>query len=304
MVQQRKLLPYAFLAPSMLAMIVLVFYPLVNGILFSFTDANQYNVVKRIGANVVPASYSFIGLKNYIDLFNQTTGEFWRVLAQTVVWTVINVALHVSIGLFLAILLNRKIRGRTLYRVLLIVPWAVPTFVSAFAWRFIFNQDIGFVNLTLARIGIGPVPWFSTQFLAMTVAIIANTWLGIPFNMVSLLGGLQSIPSDLYEAANVDGASWLQSFRYVTLPQLQPVLTTIILLGTIWTFNGFTIIFLITGGGPAELTEILSTYAWRWGFQRWEFGIAAAYSVVILLILLAFAAFYIRYLNRTQAGAL
>ncbi len=301
---QRKYLPYAFLAPAMLSLMVLVFYPLVNGILYSFTNANQYNIAKRIGANFVPATYKYIGLTNYVNVFNQTTGEFWRVLGQTLVWTIINVALHVSIGLLLAVLLNRKIRGRTFYRVMLIVPWAVPSFVSAFAWRFIFNQDIGFINLMLEKINIAPVPWLSTQVLAMTAAIIANTWLAIPFNMVALLGGLQSIPQDLYEAADVDGASWTQRFRGITLPLLQPVIMTIVLLGTIWTFNSFNIIFLVTEGGPAELTEILSTYAWRWGFQRWNFGIAAAYSVVILLILLGFSVFYIRYLNRSQENAI
>jgi arabinogalactan oligomer/maltooligosaccharide transport system permease protein len=300
---QRKYLPYAFLAPAMFAMLVLVFYPLLYGILFSFTDATSKNIAKHIGANYIPASYSFIGLNNFVNILSGTTGTFWSVFQQTIIWTVVNVILHVSLGLLLGVLLNRKIPGRTLYRVLLIVPWAVPSFVSAFAWRYIFNQQFGFVNLFLEKFGAAPVGWLSTQFLATTVAVIANTWLAIPFNTVTILGGLQSIPTDLYEAANVDGASAWQSFRKITIPLLRPVLTTIILLGTIWTFNSFNIIFLLTAGEPAGKTEILATYAYRLAFENYNFGVSAAYSVIILVILLIFSAFYIRVINRNPQMA-
>jgi arabinogalactan oligomer/maltooligosaccharide transport system permease protein len=137
----------------------------------------------------------------------------------------------------------------------------------------------------------------------MLAVIIANTWLAIPFNTVAILGGLQSIPADLYEAAEVDGANARQKFRNVTLPLLRPVLTTITLLGVIWTFNSFNLIFLITEGGPFRATEILATWAWRLGFQQWQIGAAAAYSVIILLILLVFSASYIRVLNRSGQGS-
>jgi arabinogalactan oligomer/maltooligosaccharide transport system permease protein len=296
---QRKYLPYAFLAPAMLAMLALVFYPLLYGIMFSFTNATSKNIAKHIGANYIPASYDFVGLDQFKAIL-QPDSPFWGVLQQTVIWTVINVVLHVSLGLLLGVLLNRKIRGRTVYRVLLIIPWAVPSFVSAFAWRYIFNQQFGFINLFLGKLGVAPVGWLSTQFLATTVAVIANTWLAIPFNMVTILGGLQSIPTDLYEAANVDGASAWQSFRRITLPLLRPILTTIILLGAIWTFNSFNIIFLLTAGEPAGKTEILATYAYRRAFENYNFGVSAAYSVIILIILLAFAAFYIRVINRNE----
>jgi len=282
----------------MLAMLVLVFYPLLYGILFSFTDATSKNIAKHIGTNFIPASYSFIGLTNFINILTGATGTFWSVFQQTVIWTVVNVILHVSLGLLLGVLVNRKIPGRTLYRVLLIVPWAVPSFVSAFAWRYIFNQQFGFVNLLLGKLGAAPVGWLSTQFLATAVAVIANTWLAIPFNMVAILGGLQGIPTDLYEAANVDGASAWQSFLQITLPLLRPVLTTIILLGTIWTFNSFNIIFLLTAGEPAGKTEILATYAYRLAFENYNFGVSAAYSVIILVILLIFSALYVRVINR------
>jgi len=294
---------YLFIAPAMLVMAALVFYPLLNGIYLSFTNANQFNTTRRIGANVVPSSYEFIGLENYSEILNVPTYEFWRVFGQTVLWTGLNIVPHILIGLGLALLLNRKIKGRTIYRVLLILPWAVPSYISAFVWRFIYNGDIGFLNGFLNSMGIADVPWLSDPGWAMFAVVIANTWLAIPFNMVTMLGGLQSIPTELYEAAEVDGASSFQKFLGITLPILRPVMMTATLLGVIWTFNSFNIIFLVSEGGPFRSTEILATWAWRLGFQQSQIGVAAAYSVIILLILIAFSLAYIRVLNRPGQGS-
>ncbi len=289
---------YMFIAPAMLVMAALVFYPLVNGIYLSFTNANQFNTTRRIGANVTPSSYTFIGLENYSDILTTPTYKFWSVFGQTVVWTTLNVAPHILIGLGLALLLNRKIRGRTFYRILLNLPWAVPSYISAFVWRFIYNGDIGFLNSVLRNMGAETIPWLSDPGWAMIAVVIANTWLAIPFNMVTMLGGLQSIPTELYEAAEVDGANAWQKFMGITLPMLRPVMMTITLLGVIWTFNSFNVIFLVSEGGPFQSTEILATWAWRLGFQQSQIGVAAAYSVIILLILIVFSLAYIRVLNR------
>jgi arabinogalactan oligomer/maltooligosaccharide transport system permease protein len=289
---------YLFIAPALIAMLLLVFYPLVNGIYLSFTDATQFNSAKRIGETYTPASYQFIGLENYSDVFNQQTLYFWPTFGQTVIWTIFNVIFHITIGLGLALLLNRKIRFRAVYRVLLIIPWAIPSYISGFVWRFLYNGEYGFLNAFLNSIGVQDVPWLSDPGWAMVAVIIANTWLAIPFNMVTLLGGLQSIPGELYEAAEVDGATAWQKFKGITLPMLRPVMLTITLLGVIWTFNSFNIIFLVSEGGPSRSTEILSTWAWRLGFQQSQYGVAAAYSVIILLILLVFSYSYIRVINR------
>jgi arabinogalactan oligomer/maltooligosaccharide transport system permease protein len=294
---------YMFIAPAMLVMATLVFYPLLNGIYLSFTNANQFNTTRRIGANVVPSSYTFIGLENYQEILNVPTYEFWRVFGQTVVWTGLNIVPHILIGLGLALLLNRKIKGRTIYRVLLILPWAVPSYISAFVWRFIYNGDIGFLNNFLNSIGVADVPWLSDPGWAMFAVVVANTWLAVPFNMVTMLGGLQSIPIELYEAAEVDGANNWQKFTGITLPMLRPVMMTATLLGVIWTFNSFNIIFLVSEGGPFRSTEVLATWAWRLGFQQSQIGIAAAYSVIILLILIVFSLAYIRVLNRPGQGS-
>ncbi|NWF70861.1 MAG: sugar ABC transporter permease [Chloroflexi bacterium] len=291
-------LAYMFIAPAMVVMALLVFYPLFSGIYLSFTNADQFNTTRRIGANVIPASYQFIGLQNYTDILNIPQYEFWRVFGQTVLWTGFNVVPHILIGLALALLLNRKIKGRTIYRILLILPWAVPSYISAFVWRFIYNGDIGLLNNLMRDIGLGSVPWLSDPGWTMFAVVVANTWLAIPFNMVTMLGGLQSISPELYEAAEVDGANALQKFLNITLPMLRPVMMTATLLGVIWTFNSFNVIFLVSEGGPARATEILATWAWRWGRDRSEIGIGAAYSVIILLILLVFSAVYVRVLNR------
>lgn len=296
---------YFFIAPAVIATAVLVFYPLINGVYLSFTNANQLNSSKIIGDTYTPATYEFIGLANYNSILNNPVYKFWQVFSQTLIWTFFNIVPHIGIGLALALLLNRPIRGRGIYRMLLIVPWAVPSYISAFAWRFLYNGEYGFLNNFIRSLGGNAVPWLSDQNWAMFAVILANTWLAIPFNMVTILGGLQSIPGDLYEAAEVDGANSWQKFTGITLPMLRPVLMTATLLGVIWTFNSFNIIFLVSEGGPFQTTEILATWAWRYGFnQNPQYGIAAAYSVIILLVLIVFSGSYIRILNRNQPEAL
>jgi len=282
---------YVFLLPTLIAMAVLVFYPLLLGISYSFTDMNQYNM----GNQFVPPSYKFVGLANYKEVLFSSDSEFWNILLNTVIWTFTNVFFHFTIGLILALLLNQKIKGRAIYRMLMLVPWAVPSFVSAFAWRWMFNGEYGFINLFLKTyFHLEPIAWLSNKWTAMFAVILTNIWLGIPFMMVTMLGGLQSIPRELYEAADVDGASPVKKFFNITLPLLKPVAFSATLLGTIWTFNMFNVIYLLTGGGPARGTEILVTYAYREAFANWNFGLSATYGVIILSFLIAFSIFYSR----------
>ena len=208
---------------------------------------------------------------------------------------------HYVIGLGLAVLLNRPMRGRGVYRVLLILPWAVPAFVSAFAWRFMFNQRVRPVQ----RAADQPSAWTrwpgsTTAGPRCSTAIIANIWLGVPFMMVTLLGGMQTIPGELYEAADDRRRHRRGSgSRNITLPGLRSVSMTVILLGTIWTFNMFPVIFLVTGGQPAGQTEILVTGAYRAAFEGIRnYSLASTYGVLILSILLVFALFYRRALRK------
>ncbi|UFJ39397.1 sugar ABC transporter permease [Brevibacillus humidisoli] len=290
---------YLFLAPVIVVMALLVFYPLLQGVIYSFTNMTQYNM----GSKFAPASWEFIGLKHYIDLFSsmlQPESVFRDVIIQTLIWTFVNVFFHFTIGLILALLLNRNIRGRGIYRMVLVVPWAVPSFISAFSWTWMYNQSYGVFNILLAKLGFAPIPWLGDSFWAMVSVIIVNIWIGVPFMMITLLGGLQGIPQSLYEAARVDGATPWRQFWTITLPLLKPVAATATVLGVIWTFNMFNIIYLVTRGGPARSTQILVTYAYQEGFMNWNFGLAATYGVVILSFLLAFTLLYQRLLKENS----
>ncbi|HEX6197201.1 MAG TPA: sugar ABC transporter permease [Jiangellaceae bacterium] len=298
---------WALALPVVIVISALVIYPLLRGIYISFTDLNEANqrtevCTATLGGDTVcepnPDRWQFVGLENYVSILTGEVGSFWLWLTNTIVWTSVCVFFHYVIGMALAVLLNRRVRGRSMYRVLLIVPWAVPAFISAFAWRFIFNENFGLANATLAAFGQDPVAWFSDRWTSLFTAIVANIWLGVPFMMVALLGGLQAIPTELYEAAEMDGARPWQRFRNVTLPGLRPVSATVILLGTIWTFNMFPVIFLVTGGEPAGQTEILVTGAYREAFEGIrDYSAAATYGVIILSMLLILATLYRRWLR-------
>ncbi len=278
---------YAMLAPVAVVMGVLVFYPLVRGIMLSFTDADRFS----IGNKYVPSSYAYVGLKNYKDIL--TSEDFRSVAEFSVIWTFVCVFFHFTIGLALAVTLNRPMRFRGIYRMLLLVPWAVPSFITAFSWRFIYNNPYGFLDQFLQKLGWNEPPAFLGDPTWAKVAVITtNVWLGVPFMMVALLGGLQAIDADLLDAASADGAGALRRFWDVTLPGLRPVAATVILLGLIWTFNLFNIIYLITGGGPANATQIFPTFAYRAAFTDYLYGQAAAWGVIILSMLLVFGTGY------------
>lgn len=280
---------WAFLAPTLLVMALIVFLPLVQGITQSFTNVDSTNQGTRFRA----PSWVFVGLDNYVRVLSGQDPKFYPTLIWTIIWTAVNVFFHYTLGLLLALTLNQKFRGRTAYRLLLMLPWAVPAYVTAIAWLFIFNGEYGLLNNVLGLFGVERIPWVSTFPWYYVVPIIVNVWLGVPFMMVALLGGLQSIPTDLYEAAQVDGASMVQRFWNITVPMLRTVSSTVVLLGCIWTFNIFVVIFFITGGGPGGKTDILVTYTYN-QFTAGNYGVAVTYAVIIFSLLLVFSAVYRR----------
>ncbi|MBP2475143.1 arabinogalactan oligomer/maltooligosaccharide transport system permease protein [Crossiella equi] len=290
---------YAMVLPVIVVIGVLVLLPLVQGVYYSFTNINEANIANPILDR--PASYEWVGLTNYLNVLSgdPSYGDFWAVLVRTLIWTFASVFCHYVIGLGLAVLLNRKIAARGLYRVLLILPWAVPAFISAFAWKYMFNAQYGIINQLLGSVGLPQPVWLGQSDLALVAVIIVNVWLGVPFMMVALLGGLQSIPEDLYEAAEIDGASTWQRFRNITLPGLRSVSSTVVLLGTIWTFNMFAVIYLVTGGINPN-TRILVIYAFERFFSgaSRDYAIASTYGVLILSLLLVFASGYRRALRK------
>ncbi|MFI9787184.1 carbohydrate ABC transporter permease [Kitasatospora sp. NPDC051984] len=293
---------YAMVAPVVIVLGVLVGYPLARGFYLTLTNATSLNVGRQIGVNHIPDSFDFVGLDNYADVLWGPTSydRFWSHFVWTVIWTAVCVFLHYSIGLGLAMLLNRKMRGRSVYRLILILPWAVPTFVTVFSWRLML-ADGGAVNGLLSMLHLPEPGWLSDPLAQKFAAILVNTWVGVPFMMISLLGGLQSIPAELYEAAEMDGASAWQRFRYVTLPGLRTVSSTVVLLGVIWTFNQFAIIFLLFGSGAPD-AQILVTWAFRLGFgqQPSDYAQSATYGILLLSILIVFTGFYRRWTARVE----
>lgn len=282
---------YAFFAPTLAAMAVIVLVPFVVGLGLGFFDHHR-------------GEWTFVGLENF---FHILTGggrsladplNFWFTVAVTLAWTAANVILHVTIGVALALVLRKpwlKLRGA--FRVLLILPWAIPSYITALIWRGMFQSEFGAINQILAALGLDRVAWFSSWSAAFTANVATNTWLGFPFMMVVALGALQSIPQDLYEAADVDGASSWRKFCHITLPSLRPALGPAVVLGAIWTFNMFNVIYLVSDGAPGGSTNILVTEAYRWAFERGErYGMAAAYATLIFAILcaLSFGAGYLR----------
>lgn len=301
---------YAYVVPAMLGMMVLVFYPFVYGIALSFTDATLFNTDKSIPE-------IWIGLRNYVEILKDfsivkhTPGgtvinylNFYWTFFNTVLWTVLNVSIGVSVGLALALILNtRGLAARPIYRVLLILPWAMPNYITALIWRGMFHQQFGVINQVLQIFGGRPISWFEEWHTSFATALATNGWLSFPFMMVVSLGALQSIPADLYEASRIDGASRWQQFRAITLPSLQPALVPAIILSVVWTFNMFNIIFLVTQGAPESSTEILITQSYKFAFERYRYGYAAAYSTVIFMILLAYGGWQNRATRATEAIA-
>jgi ABC-type sugar transport system permease subunit len=271
---RRHRVAYTYLAPAALGMGLLVLAPFVTGLVIGFFDHTR-------------GEWHYVGLANFAAILSGA--EFWFTLAVTLAWTSVNVALHVTIGLALALALRERwLRARGLLRVLLILPWAIPNYITALIWRGMFQTQFGAVNGLLGALGLGQVAWFSHFASAFTANVVTNTWLGFPFMMIVALGALESIPRDLYEAAAVDGASAWARFVHITLPNLRPTLMPAVVLGSIWTFNMFNVIYLVSGGKPAGATDILVTQAYRWAFERGQrFGMAAAYATIIFVILVA-----------------
>lgn len=300
---------YAYVTPAMVGMLLLVFFPFVYGITLSFTNSNIYNSDK-------PISEIWTGLDNFRDILSdfaimRTTEDggagglnyknFYYTLGFTVIWTVANVGLGVSLGLLLALILNTKgLRLKPLYRVLLVLPWAVPNYITALIWKGMFHQQFGVVNQVIQIFGGAPVSWFEKPVTSFVTVLATNGWLSFPFMMVIALGALQSIPADLYEAARVDGASRWQQFRSITLPSLKPALVPAVILSVIWTFNMFNIIYLVSQGEPAGSTEILITQAYKLAFEQYRYGYAAAYSTVIFFILFAYGTWQNRVTRATE----
>jgi len=286
----------AFLVvPSFLLLAAVVFYPFFYNLALAFGNMNLTKM----------RDWQLIGIRQFVKIFSEPSQpDFYAVFFRTIIWTVANVTFHVVLGVFLALLLNQKIKGKAIYRTLLILPWAIPQYIVALTWRGMFNYEYGSINLILTKyLGMPAVEWLRSPTEAFIACIITNVWLGFPFMMVVALGALQSIPHELYEAAEIDGASWWRQFRTITIPLIRPVMIPAITLGIVWTFNNLNIVWLVSNGGePSDKTHILVSFVYKAAFNFYSFSYAAALSLVIFLILFTFSMLFMRQSKATEAA--
>jgi multiple sugar transport system permease protein len=285
-------LGYALLAPAFVLIIILVGYPTVLALIMSLQK-------KLIGAAEAP----WVGLENYQKLLSDPI--FWLAVKNVFVFTACSVTLKLVLGTLVALVLHESLPMRGLFRSVVLLPWALPTLVTVLIWTWMYSDVAGVFNhiLLSARLVDRPVLFLGLPGLAMASVIAVNVWRGFPFFAVTLLAGLQSIGEDLYDAAKVDGAGLVARFRHVTLPGIAPVMAVVTLLSTIWTFNDFVIIWLLTRGGPGNTTDVLSTYTYKVAIRGLELGKGVAVSVVMLPLLVTLIILLTRFINRREAGA-
>ena len=283
-------LAYLLILPSTILIALIYFYPLGSGF---WQSLHNFNRVK-------PWAYRFIGLRNYATALN--THEFWVALRTSVIWVVGGVALSYLLGLICALLLNEKFRLRGIYRALLLLPWVVPPVVSGTSWLWMFADQDGLVNRTLFSLHLirEPIYWLSQPTLAMVAVIIVHVWQSFPFMMITVLSALSGIPDDIYEAGRIDGASGVQLFRYITFPLILPVSVIATVLSSIWTFNDFGTIWVMTGGGPANATTTLIIQSYKEAFQRFNVGYGTSLAVIAMILMLCIGAVYLRLQARQQ----
>jgi len=284
-----------FLLPILVDIVIVFVYPLYTNITMSF---EKYGI-----AAFVSGRAPFVGLKNYIDVFSNPL--MGKTVVNTILFTVGSIALQFILGMLLALFFKRRFAGSQLLRTLLLIPWLLPLIVSATTFRWMFDHTNGIINQFLQNLHLisQPLGWLITPNLALLSVIVTNIWIGIPFNMVLLYGGLVSIPEEYYEAASIDGANGVQSFWYITIPSLREIITIVLMLGLIYTLKVFDVIRVLTGGGPANSTQILSTWSYALSFTDLSFGQGAAVGNVLIAVSLIFSMIYLRVAKITTGPA-
>lgn len=284
-----KIAGFCFILPALLVVGLLLLYPVVSSIFFSFTSKH-----------LIKTSYDFVWLDNYVKIL--TDPDFWAAFFTSVKWTVASLMGQILVGFTAALALERIRRGKGIYRTLLIIPWAFPSIVIALSWKWILNGVSGFLPNFLVKIGLCETApqFFSSGGLVFPILVFINVWFGAPLIMVNVLSALQTVPKDQYEAAQLDGASPWQSFVHITLPHIRVVVGLLVVLRTIWVFNNFDTIYLITGGGPANLTQTVPIYAYNVGWGLKQLGRSSAVTVVLLIFLLIVCMFYFKILDKWE----
>ncbi|OXY92748.1 carbohydrate ABC transporter permease [Streptomyces diastatochromogenes] len=291
--RRSRLTALAFVTPLLAYLAAFYVYPLYRNLDLSLRD---YTV-----RSFVAGDAPFSGWDNFQKVLDDPT--FGPAMRHTMVFTFVSIAFQYVIGLALAVFFNRHFRLAPTLRALFLIPWLLPLIVSASTWSWMFNSESGVVNYFLHFFGVDPVGWLTSPDWALTSVIVANIWIGIPFNLVILYSGLQNIPAELYEAAALDGASAWQQFRRITFPLLRPVSAITLLLGLVYTLKVFDLIWIMTKGGPGDASSTLATWSYQLGFGTLlpKFGPGAAVGDILILIALVFGLLYIRVQRRQEA---
>ena len=278
---------YMLVVPACLAVIFVSIYPMIYGITIAFKN---YVLTKSFAPNF----NKFAGFKNFIAIFGKP--EFLQACRNTAFWTVTNVSVQVVLAVLIALALNRNIRCKSFFRTTALIPWAVPSVIAAFTFRFLYDTNVGIVNILLVKLGIldSPISILGNIATARWAVVFESIWKGTPFVMIFILAALQTVPMEVQESAMMDGANAGQRFFRITLPHIKGSLGIATILTTIGTINNFNAVWLMTQGGPSGTTEIMFTYAYRRAFNGNDFGEAAAASVVMFLLIAALTAVYIR----------
>lgn len=285
---------YMFALPAVIFITLLMLYPLYYNVNISLYDVNL--------GNFLTGDWPFVGLQNYIDAFGNPA--FWHSLVVSLVYTGASILFSFVLGYALAVFFDRSFPGSGMMRAVLLVTYVLPTVVSGTVWRWMLQGDAGIVNAVLQGLGLidAPIFWLIQPLTAMISVVISTVWVTSPFVMILLLAGLQNIPDNLYEAAEIDGATAWQRFRYITLPMMRPVALTVLLLSFIFTFKTFDNIFVMTGGGPGDATTIMPIYAYQKAFEFFEFSDGAVASTVLMVISIVMALGYF-WLSRDEEVA-
>lgn len=281
-----------FALPAAVYMLIFVGYPMIQNFILSFKNVDVYTFADS-------AKQSFVGLKNYMELFTGEQAILPASIVHALVFTAASIFFQFFIGFGLALLFNKKFKGSSFFRGVTMISWLLPVTVAGLLFKFMFASKGGIINQLFMSLHLinAPLEWLLDPKLAMIAIVIANIWIGIPFNMMLLITGLTTIPEDIYESSKLDGANKFQTLFMITIPMIRPAIMSVLTLGFVYTFKVFDLVWVMTKGGPINATELVSTYAYKLSFEQFEFSKGAAAANILFLILFAVGIFYIKLIN-------
>lgn len=286
---------FLFSLPAVIYMLIFVGYPTISNLVLSLKNVNVFNFSR-------PEAQDFIGLTNYIELFTDANSVMSRAILNTLIFTVASIFFQFIIGFILALLFSKKFPASSFFRGATMISWLLPVTVAGLLFKFIFASSGGIANQILMALHLidTPIDWLLNGPTAMVAIVVANIWIGIPFNMMLLLTGLTTVPADIYESAKIDGANKIQTLFKITIPVIKPAIMSVLTLGFVYTFKVFDLVWVMTKGGPINATELASTYAYKLSFEQFEFSKGAASANILFLILFIVGMFYIKLINAEE----